>query len=73
MEDLKTSCAGTVNPRWALQRQMWGSADEGERGMMMMSGEEEAALHVIQNTRSEKGPLSGVLFTHHKPVYYIDI
>lgn len=72
MEDLKASCAGTVNPRWALQRQMWGSGDEGERGMMM-SGEEEAALHVIQNTRSEKGPLSGVLFTHHKPVYYIDI
>lgn len=23
--------------------------------------------------QSERGPLSGVLFTHHKPVYYIDI
>lgn len=72
MEDLKASCTGTVNPRWALQRQMWGSADEGERGMTM-SGGEEAALRVIQSTRSGRGPLSGVLFTHHKPVYYIDI
>lgn len=36
--------------------------------------EEEAAFCVIQMLcQNGRGPLSGVVFTHHKPVYYIDI